>query len=239
MSTKVTGDIAVSLEGVTIGYDKKAPLAKIPSLRIKNGEILAIAGPSGIGKSTLLKTIAGLVPPLAGKIEVCGARVPSKPFRGQLGYIPQRLGLIRHASVFHNVLIGSRARFCGPIDLFASKEAKEWAKRSIIQMGLEDKTWEPIRRLSGGQQRRVATARTLAQRPNLILADEFLSELDEETMLNVIQAVVEYSREEAAAIVLIEHDIGRARRIADRLVVMDDGRLNPFLSETKTMEVRM
>ena len=106
-------------------------------------------------------------------------------------------------------------------------------------MGLEDKTWEPIRRLSGGQQRRVATARTLAQRPNLILADEFLSELDEETMLNVIQAVVEYSREEAAAIVLIEHDIGRARRIADRLVVMDDGRLNPFLSETKTMEVRM
>ena len=106
-------------------------------------------------------------------------------------------------------------------------------------MGLEDKTWEPIRRLSGGQQRRVATARTLAQRPNLILADEFLSELDEETMLNVIQAVVEYSREESAAIVLIEHDIGRARRIADRLVVMDDGRLNPFLSETKTLEVRM
>ena len=105
-------------------------------------------------------------------------------------------------------------------------------------MGLEDKTWEPIRRLSGGQQRRVATARTLAQRPNLILADEFLSELDEETMLNVIQAVVEYSREEAAAIVLIEHDIGRARKIADRLVVMDDGRLNPFLSETKTLEVK-
>lgn len=239
MSTKVAGDIAVSLEGVTIGYDEKAPLAKIPSLRIKNGEILAIAGPSGIGKSTLLKTIAGLVPPLAGKIEVCGARAPSKPYRGQLGYIPQRLGLIRHASVFHNVLIGSRARFCGPIDLFASKEAKEWAKRSIIQMGLGDKTWEPIRRLSGGQQRRVATARTLAQRPNLILADEFLSELDEETMLNVIQAVVDYSREEAAAIVLIEHDIGRARRIADRLVVMDDGRLNPFLSETKTLEVRM
>ena len=106
-------------------------------------------------------------------------------------------------------------------------------------MGLEHKIWEPIKRLSGGQQRRVATARTLAQRPRLILADEFLSELDEETMSKVANAVVEYSRQEGAAVVLIEHDISRARSIADRLVVMDDGRLNPFLSETKTLEVKM
>ena len=73
----------------------------------------------------------------------------------------------------------------------------------------------------------------------MILADEFLSELDEETMSKVANAVVEYSRQEGAAVVLIEHDISRARSIADRLVVMDDGRLNPFLSETKTLEVRM
>ena len=236
MATLGASDVVVHLDGVTIGYDKNKPLAEIPSLKIKNGEILAIAGPSGIGKSTLVKTIAGLVRPLTGDIEVCGVMAPRRPVRGELGYIPQRLGLIRHATVFHNVLIGSRAKFCGPLDIFASKE---WAKKAIAKMGLEDKTWEPIKRLSGGQQRRVATARTLAQRPKLILADEFLSELDEETMSKVANAVVEYSRQEGAAVVLIEHDISRARSIADRLVVMDDGRLNPFLSQTKTLEVRM
>ena len=133
----------------------------------------------------------------------------------------------------------SRAKFCGPLDFLASKQAKDWAKKAIEKMGLGHKTWEPIKRLSGGQQRRVATARTLAQRPKLILADEFLSELDEETMSKVADAVVEYSRQEGAAVVLIEHDISRARSIADRLVVMDDGRLNPFLSETKTLEVKL
>ncbi|MEC8045420.1 MAG: ATP-binding cassette domain-containing protein [Candidatus Thermoplasmatota archaeon] len=239
MATMGAGDVVVHLDGVTIGYDKNKPLAEIPSLKIKNGEILAIAGPSGIGKSTLVKTIAGLVRPLTGDIEVCGVMAPRRPVRGQLGYIPQRLGLIRHASVFHNVLIGSRAKFCGPLDFLASKQAKDWAKKAIEKMGLEHKTWEPIKRLSGGQQRRVATARTLAQRPKLILADEFLSELDEETMSKVADAVVEYSRQEGAAVVLIEHDISRARSIADRLVVMDDGRLNPFLSETKTLEVKL
>ncbi|MEC8352497.1 MAG: ATP-binding cassette domain-containing protein [Candidatus Thermoplasmatota archaeon] len=172
MATTGAGDVVVHLDGVTIGYDKNKPLAEIPSLKIKNGEILAIAGPSGIGKSTLVKTIAGLVRPLTGDIEVCGVMAPRRPVRGELGYIPQRLGLIRHATVFHNVLIGSRARFCGPFDIFASKQAKEWAKKAIAKMGLEHKTWEPIKRLSGGQQRRVATARTLAQRPRLILADE-------------------------------------------------------------------
>ena len=125
MATMGAGDVVVHLDGVTIGYDKNKPLAAIPSLKIKNGEILAIAGPSGIGKSTLVKTIAGLVRPLTGDIEVCGVMAPRRPVRGQLGYIPQRLGLIRHASVFHNVLIGSRAKFCGPLDFFASKQAKK------------------------------------------------------------------------------------------------------------------
>ena len=80
-------DVIVKLDGVTIGYDENNPLATIPSLLIKRGEILAIAGPSGIGKSTLLKTIAGLVSPLRGTIEVCGASLPKRPLRGDLGYI--------------------------------------------------------------------------------------------------------------------------------------------------------
>ena len=232
-------DVIVKLDGVTIGYDENNPLATIPSLLIKRGEILAIAGPSGIGKSTLLKTIAGLVSPLRGTIEVCGASLPKRPLRGDLGYIPQRLGLIRHASVMHNVLIGSRASMCASTQIFTSKEAKESARNAICEMGLEQKMWESVKRLSGGQQRRVATARTLAQAPKIILADEFLSELDDETMSHVAKTVVRYARENNAAVILVEHDVSRARELADRLVVMDDGRLNPFISSTKTLEVKI
>ena len=84
----------VSLEDVVIGYETESPLVSIPNLEIFPGEIVAIAGPSGIGKSTLLGTIAGLIRPISGSIKVCGAEIPSKPLRGSLGYIPQKLGFI-------------------------------------------------------------------------------------------------------------------------------------------------
>jgi ABC-type glutathione transport system ATPase component len=102
---------------------------------------------------------------------------------------------------------------------------------------LIEKKNEPVKRLSGGQQRRVATARTLAQRPRLILADEFLSELDDETSERVVKSVLNYVRENDAAMILVEHDISRAREISDRLLVIDDGRLNPFITDTSIMEV--
>ena len=85
----------IKLIDVEIGYDYNQPLVKIPDLEIFPGEIVAIAGPSGVGKTTLLRTIAGLVRPLSGELEVCGATNPFKPVRGSLGYVPQRLGLVR------------------------------------------------------------------------------------------------------------------------------------------------
>ena len=87
-------------------------------------------------------------------------------------------------------------------------------------------------------ERRVATARTLAQEPDLILADEFLSELDEETMGTVLRGVVEYIRNNNAALLVIEHDVSRAKSMADRLLVIDDGRLNPFITEVTMLEVK-
>jgi energy-coupling factor transporter ATP-binding protein EcfA2 len=111
------------------------------------------------------------------------------------------------------------------------------ATSAIEDLGLIEKKNEPVKRLSGGQQRRVATARTLAQRPRLILADEFLSELDDETSERVVKSVLNYVRENDAAMILVEHDISRAREISDRLLVIDDGRLNPFITDTSIMEV--
>ena len=83
----------------------------------------------------------------------------------------------------------------------------------------------------------MVTARTLAQRPDLILADEFLSELDEDTSVRVVNSVLEYVRSSNAAMILVEHDISRAKQISDRLLVIDDGRLNPFITDTSVLEV--
>ena len=221
------------LKDVVIGYDSSDPLVKVPDLQVFPGEIIAIAGPSGIGKSTLLRTIAGLVSPISGTLEVCGKTLPESPPRGHLGYVPQKLGLVRHASVRHNVDQGARA------GTRLRKERNERSTGAIEQMGLTDKSREPIRRLSGGQQRRVATARTLAQRPRLILADEFLSELDEETLSSVLEAVTNYVRENDASLIVVEHDITRAKMMADKLLVIDDGRINPFIKGTKALEVNI
>ena len=98
-------------------------------------------------------------------------------------------------------------------------------------MGLEDKMFEPVRRLSGGQQRRVATARTLAQKPKLILADEFLSELDDENISIVIDAVKEYMDKSKSAMIIVEHNIRRASEISDRLLQIKDGKLEDYNQE--------
>ena len=233
----------IRLNDVSIGYKKEEPLVQIPNLEIFPGEIVAIAGPSGVGKSTLLKTIAGLIRPISGSIEVCGKSFPNRPNRGELGYIPQSLGLVRHASVLHNVMLGANAGHNNPIPFIGicltSFVAKKKSIEAINSMGLEEKISEPIRRLSGGQQRRVATARTLAQCPELILADEFLSELDEKTVDMVLKEVTTYVKSNNSALLVVEHDIKRAKMMADRLLVIDDGRVNPFITEPTAMEVKI
>ena len=144
----------VRLDNVSIGYNSKNLLCKIPNLEIFPGEIIAITGPSGVGKTTLLRTIAGIVSPLDGDIEVCGQLLPHKPKRGIVGYVPQRLGLVRHASIMHNVMLGASA---GSKSILPSAEDKKNAFAAIEKMGLTNKIREPVRKLSGGQQRRVAT----------------------------------------------------------------------------------
>ncbi len=217
------------VSNLEVGFRGNA-LLSIDDFHVVAGEVLAISGPSGIGKTSLLRTIAGLLRPVSGKVQVCGATIPKRPPRGSIGYIPQKLGLVRHSTVWANVMLGSRAGN-------SRSTSKESAINAIQSMGLWDKKNEPIKRLSGGQQRRVATARSLAQRPRLILADEFLSELDEETSDRVIDAVLSYVKSNDAAMILVEHDISRAKEISHRLLVIDDGRLNPFIKDTSILEV--
>ena len=218
-------DYILSLNEVSIGYEDE--LIHSINLKVEPKDIIAIVGPSGLGKTTLLRVIAGLITQLDGAIT--WNKVPK---RGGIGYIPQRLGLVRHASVFHNVDLGARAGSKPTWNFFKwSKERSINVKQAIEEMGLSEKTYQPIRKLSGGQQRRVATARTLAQKPKLILADEFLSELDQDNVNNIISIFKLYIENNDAAMILVEHDIERAKKISTKILEIKDGQLRPLSSE--------
>ena len=211
----------VVVQSGSVGYKVSEPLLSRVNFTFNPGEIIAINGASGIGKTTLLKTLAGLLEPLEGEFNIFGK---SKPRRGEVGYIPQRLGLIRHASVLHNVMLGARAGHTSPWWPF-SPSCRKFSDDAIDSVGIYHKLRTPVRKLSGGQQRRVAVARTLAQQPRLILADEFLAELDEETLEMVMKVVLDYVAENNAIMILVEHDFERAKRMANRLFTAKSGEL--------------
>jgi len=205
----------VSAVDLKIGYSSSTILADIKNFQIDRGEIISIIGESGIGKTTFLKNIAHLVRPIGGKLAVFGSY--STPQRGSVGYIPQKLGLIKHETVYFNVLEGAvcNESIFRSITGFHEEKVIDNVKESIALMDISHKIDEPIKYLSGGQQRRVAIARTMAQSPKLILADEFLSELDDKTAANVWNVMREYVKANEVTLIIVEHNLERAK-LADR-----------------------
>jgi len=192
------------------------------NVEVLPGEVIAILGTSGIGKTTLLRTISGLVRPLSGSFDLNINK------RGGLGYIPQRLGLVRHATVAHNVSLGARVNIGFSRNMW--KERSERTMQALEMLGIAEKANEPVRRLSGGQQRRVATARSLAQRPQLLLADEFLGELDN-LNVEIVFASVDQLVAEGTAVIMVEHHDDNALKFASRIWNLKDGVLHDMTIE--------
>ena len=209
----------LSIRSAEIGFKDSSPLLEGVNLEIKSGEIVGIIGRSGIGKTTLIRTIAGLVRPLSGEVLFSGGNI-SHSTRGSIGLIPQRLGLVQHQTVGYNVLIGAlpNSNWFQSIFSLPSVEMREATRKAISAVGLADKTLTSVNLLSGGQQRRVAIARAMVQNPRLLLADECLGELDTETALEIIGLLRAIADEQGTAILIVDHNPVRARTFCDRVL---------------------
>lgn len=184
------------------------------------GEVVALLGPNGAGKSTALRALAGLTPLTAGRLHLDGARLDRTPPEARpVGVVFQDYLLFPHLTALDNVAFGPRCQ--GATKAQARATAAEWLER----MGLADHTGTKPRHLSGGQAQRVALARALATRPRLLLLDEPLAALDARTRLDVRARLRRHLAAFEAVAVLVTHDPLDAMVLADRLVVVEHGRV--------------
>ncbi|MET0344664.1 MAG: amino acid ABC transporter ATP-binding protein [Casimicrobiaceae bacterium] len=194
------------------------------SLDVDAGEVVAIIGRSGSGKTTLLRCINGLETIDQGTIVFDGKPLPRggsalRELRREIGIVFQSYNLFPHHSVERNITLGPTITNGIPLD-----EAKKIARDVLREVGLEEKLSSYPAQLSGGQQQRVAIARALAMKPRLMLFDEITSALDPELVGEVVK-VLERLATSGMTMVLVTHEMGFARRTADTLVFMHQGKV--------------
>jgi len=189
-----------------------------------------VMGPSGIGKTTLLKVLAGILAPARGTVEVLSRNIADESHRSissLIGYIPQQLGLVRNLTTLENVLMGALGR-CGNggvlVGLFPRAEIEK-AKVALDLMGIADKAHEKVFRLSGGQRQRVAIARTLLQHPRVVVADEFVSDLDMALAFEILGRLRRAAEHEQITFIMSMHRQGLAREFADNVVTLKEGKI--------------
>ncbi len=213
------------LEGVCKRFGKLEVLRGI-DLEVDRGGVVCVLGPSGSGKSTLLRCINLLEPPDSGRILLEGKPIigGTKEERGDINYVRRRVGLVfqqfnlfPHRSAIDNVCMAQEKVLERDRD-----EARAKAEELLRRVGLADKMSEYPDRLSGGQQQRVAIARALAMDPHVMLFDEVTSALDPELVKEVLDVMRELASE-GMTMVVVTHEIGFAREVADDVVFMDGG----------------
>jgi ABC-type polar amino acid transport system ATPase subunit len=194
------------------------------SLVVSSGEVVVVCGPSGSGKSTLIRCANALEPIQAGEIIIDGHLLDGRKenlraLRAEVGMVFQQFNLYPHLSTLENIILA-------PIKVrrMAREAALSRARDLLQRVGISDKADSYPGQLSGGQRQRVAIARALAMQPKIMLFDEPTSALDPEMIQEVLDVIVDLARE-GMTMIVVTHEMSFARRIAHRVVFMDEGRI--------------
>ncbi|MCT6895255.1 MAG: methionine ABC transporter ATP-binding protein [Commensalibacter sp.] len=214
----------IEFDNVCRNFGNHAALSNL-TFSIQKGEIVGIIGHSGAGKTTLLRCLAGLEKPTSGKVKIEGkdiAHLPEKaliPLRQRIGLVFQHFNLLNSKNVLNNIAL--------PLKIAGIPKAKriEKAKELLELVGIPDKALNYPAQLSGGQKQRVGIARALAANPALLLCDEATSALDPETTRSIIELLLRINQKLKLTIVLITHEMSVIRLLADRVFVLQKGKI--------------
>lgn len=217
----------IKAENVTKIFDGRSGVVRAVdgvSTEVAKGEVVVVIGPSGSGKSTFLRCINGLEIFSEGHIIIDGVDLADKKtninkVRAEVGMVFQQFNLFPHKTVLENLTLAQcrvRKR--------SKKEALKKAEELLVKVGIPDKASEYPSRLSGGQQQRVAIARALAMDPKVMLFDEPTSALDPEMVGEVLDVMKQLARE-GMTMIVVTHEMGFAREVADRVIFMDEGKV--------------
>lgn len=222
----MTATRALVAERLSYAFRRGRPVLRGVSFYAEQGEILAILGTSGSGKTTLLRLCRGLLPLQVGSVRVLDDAVVAHrgALHPRIAYIPQQLGLVRSLSVVQNILIGALAgrSTLGSLVRLATPELVTRAEELAGSLGIGHKLAEKAYALSGGERQRVAIARALLQRPRVLLADEFISQLDPFTTGEIMRLVRSVA-DDGVAVIMSTHEQAVVREHADRAIVLRDG----------------
>ena len=215
----------IETKGVKVNFGDFWALKGI-DMKVRRGEIIVVLGPSGSGKSTFIRTLNRLQPHSAGTVSIDGINIDEdttvadlKKVRAEVGFVFQQFNLFPHLTIMENITLAPMK-----VKGMSKRESETKALELLERVGIPEQAYKYPSELSGGQQQRVAIARALAMDPKIMLFDEPTSALDPEMIKEVLDVMIDLAREDVTMIV-VTHEMGFAKEVADRVILFDEGLL--------------
>ena len=214
---------AVELESVTFAYRRGDTVLVDTSLRVEQGEFVAIAGPNGGGKTTLLRLVLGLESPSAGRVALFGEQADRFSRRARLGYLPQRSHLRLDVPVTVREVVAAGRLPASRLLGRPRSDDRRHVEGTIARVGLAEQADVELRRLSGGQQQRALIAKALASEPDLLALDEPTTGVDAESQGALAELLAHLNDELGVTILYVSHEFGAVERYVERIVLVHGG----------------